>query len=49
MHERAFVLLPLLELDPDPLLPADRRVTGLPLDPSTRASVRTFAPPIDVP
>jgi 2-amino-4-hydroxy-6-hydroxymethyldihydropteridine diphosphokinase len=49
MHERAFVLVPLLELDPDPVLPGDRRVTGLPLDPSPRAGVRSFAPPIDVP
>ena len=49
MHERAFVLVPLLELEPDPLLPADHPVTSLPLGPSAPAAVRPFAPPIEVP
>lgn len=43
MHERAFVLVPLLELDPDPALPAGRRVSALRLELS---GVRVFAPPL---
>lgn len=44
MHERGFVLIPLLELDPDPLLPggqraADVRIEGL-------GEVRLHAPPL---
>lgn len=44
MHERAFVLIPLLELDPDPALPggrraADVRVEGL-------GGVRLYGPPL---
>jgi 2-amino-4-hydroxy-6-hydroxymethyldihydropteridine diphosphokinase len=49
MHERAFVLVPLLELDPDPLLPGDRQIESLQIGPSTNAAVRPFAPPIDLP
>jgi 2-amino-4-hydroxy-6-hydroxymethyldihydropteridine diphosphokinase len=41
MHERAFVLIPLAELDADPPLPAGRRMTELRIDP---AGVRLFAP-----
>jgi 2-amino-4-hydroxy-6-hydroxymethyldihydropteridine diphosphokinase len=48
MHERAFVLVPLLELEPDPLLPGDRQMQSIPLGP-TAGAVRPFAPPIDVP
>jgi 2-amino-4-hydroxy-6-hydroxymethyldihydropteridine diphosphokinase len=46
MHERAFVLVPLLELEADPLLPGGRRITSLRLGPGTLAEVRPFAPPI---
>ena len=49
MHERAFVLVPLFELEPDPLLPGDRTVDDLLLDPSALAMVRLFAPPIEPP
>jgi 2-amino-4-hydroxy-6-hydroxymethyldihydropteridine diphosphokinase len=49
MHERAFVLVPLLELDDDPLLPGDRKVKSLQLSRSTRAAVRPFAPPMEPP
>jgi 2-amino-4-hydroxy-6-hydroxymethyldihydropteridine diphosphokinase len=49
MHERAFVLVPLLELEADPLLPGDRKAKGLRLGRSTRAAVRPFAPPIERP
>lgn len=48
MHERGFVLVPLLELDPDPLLPGGRRVGSLRLAP-TALRVRPFAPPLVVP
>jgi 2-amino-4-hydroxy-6-hydroxymethyldihydropteridine diphosphokinase len=43
MLERAFVLLPLLELDPDPVLPDGRRVLDAAVD--TRGA-RPFAPPL---
>jgi 2-amino-4-hydroxy-6-hydroxymethyldihydropteridine diphosphokinase len=46
MHERAFVLVPLLELEADPLLPGGRRIASLRLEPGTLADVRPFAPPI---
>lgn len=45
MTERAFVVLPLLELDPDPVLPDGRRLLGLRLDAS---GVAPFAPPLVV-
>lgn len=48
MHERAFVLLPLIELDPDPMLPDGRRVLDIPLGPSAVAGARPFAPPLVV-
>lgn len=44
MHERAFVLVPLLELDPDPPLPGGRRAAGLRL--ADLGSVRVSAPPL---
>lgn len=44
MHQRAFVLVPLLELDPDPRLPAGRRAGDLRLD--ALGSVRLHAPPL---
>ena len=43
MLERAFVLLPLLELDPDPVLPDGRRVLDAAIDTD---GVRLFAPPL---
>lgn len=44
MHERAFVLVPLLELDADPLLPGRRRLADLRLGPRIMSGVRPFAP-----
>jgi 2-amino-4-hydroxy-6-hydroxymethyldihydropteridine diphosphokinase len=46
MHQRAFVLVPLLELDPDPPLPGGRRATDLRLEAGALGEVRPFAPPI---
>lgn len=43
MHERAFVLVPLLELAADPPLPGGRRVADLRLSPSALGDVRPFA------
>jgi 2-amino-4-hydroxy-6-hydroxymethyldihydropteridine diphosphokinase len=43
--ERAFVVLPLLELEPDPILPDGRRLVDLRLDTS---GVAPFAPPLVV-
>lgn len=48
MHERGFVLAPLLELVADPALPGGRRVASLRLGPELLAGVRLFAPPLDV-
>lgn len=44
MHERAFVLVPLLELDADPPLPGGRRISSLRLGPAALTDVRPFAP-----
>jgi 2-amino-4-hydroxy-6-hydroxymethyldihydropteridine diphosphokinase len=46
MKERAFVLVPLLDLDADPVLPDGTRVLDLPFDPS---GVRAFASPLELP
>jgi len=46
MHERAFVLVPLLELEPDPMLPGGRRVGELRLGDELSSGVRLFAPPM---
>ncbi len=46
MHERAFVMVPLLELDGDPSLPGGRKAGDLRLDPEQMAGVRAFAPPL---
>jgi 2-amino-4-hydroxy-6-hydroxymethyldihydropteridine diphosphokinase len=46
MHERAFVMVPLLEVDADPPLPGGRRVNDIRLDPDQLAGVRPFAPPL---
>jgi len=47
MHERAFVMVPLLELEADPLLPGERSPAGLRLNGAGR-SVRLFAPPVRI-
>jgi 2-amino-4-hydroxy-6-hydroxymethyldihydropteridine diphosphokinase len=49
MHERAFVLVPLLELDPDPLLPGRRRAAGELRRLSPLHGIRPFAAPLDRP
>lgn len=49
MHERGFVLVPLRELDPDPMLPGGRSVDSLRLAPGTVLGVHPFAPPLRVP
>jgi 2-amino-4-hydroxy-6-hydroxymethyldihydropteridine diphosphokinase len=49
MHERAFVLVPLLELDPDPVLPGRGRISQRRLAPTAVLGVRPFAPPLVVP
>ena len=46
MHQRAFVLLPLLELDADPMLPGGRRVSTMPLGADALEGARLFAPPL---
>jgi 2-amino-4-hydroxy-6-hydroxymethyldihydropteridine diphosphokinase len=49
MHERAFVLVPLAELDADPPLPGGRRLATLRLEPTAVLGVRPFAPPLGIP
>jgi 2-amino-4-hydroxy-6-hydroxymethyldihydropteridine diphosphokinase len=49
MHERAFVLVPLGELDADPPLPGGRRLSDVELPPGDVLGVRPFAPPLRVP
>jgi 2-amino-4-hydroxy-6-hydroxymethyldihydropteridine diphosphokinase len=49
MHERAFVLAPLLELESDPVLPGGRRIGDLRTDAVWLAGVRPQAPPLVVP
>lgn len=46
LHERAFVLMPLLELDPDPTLPDGSRLVDVRLGPDAADGVRLFAPPL---
>jgi 2-amino-4-hydroxy-6-hydroxymethyldihydropteridine diphosphokinase len=48
MHERGFVLAPLLELTADPPLPGNRKIATLRLGPDVLGGVRLFAPPLDV-
>ena len=48
MHERSFVLIPLLELTADPKLPAGRRVATLRLPPGALGGVRPFAPALPI-
>ncbi len=49
MQERAFVLIPLFELDPDPALPGGARLSNIRLAPGAVLGVRPFAPPLAVP
>ena len=46
LHQRAFVVLPLLDLDPDPQLPDGRRLVELP---APAGEARPYAPPLAVP
>jgi len=46
MHERGFVLVPLEELEPDPMLPGGRKLSALRLAPNAVFGVRPFAPPL---
>lgn len=46
MHERAFVLMPLLDLEPDPVLPDGTRLLDVRLGPHAAGGVRPFAPPL---
>lgn len=46
MTERAFVILPLLDIDPDPTLPDGRRVVELP---APDGEARPFAAPLRLP
>jgi 2-amino-4-hydroxy-6-hydroxymethyldihydropteridine diphosphokinase len=48
MHERGFVLVPLGELEADPMLPGGRRLASLRLAPDMVLGVRPFAPPLPV-
>jgi 2-amino-4-hydroxy-6-hydroxymethyldihydropteridine diphosphokinase len=46
MHERGFVLAPLLELDADPPLPAGVRLDVIRLAPDALVGIRVSAPPL---
>ncbi len=46
LHERAFVVLPLLDLDPDPVLPDGRRLLALA---APRGDARPVGPPLALP
>jgi len=48
MHERGFVLVPLGELEPDPMLPGGKTLATLRLTPDAVLGVRPFAPPLPV-
>ena len=48
LTERAFVLLPLLELAPDITLPGGRRLVDIRLGPDAVGGVRPFAPPMPI-
>jgi 2-amino-4-hydroxy-6-hydroxymethyldihydropteridine diphosphokinase len=49
LTERAFVVLPLLELDPDARLPDGSRLVDVRLGPDAAGEARPFAPPLEVP
>ena len=46
MHERGFVLIPLLELDADPPLAGGRKISTVRLGALALGGVRPFAPPL---
>ncbi len=46
LAERAFVLMPLLELEPDLALPGGRRLVDIRLGPDAVGGARPFAPPL---
>lgn len=48
MHERGFVLIPLRELEPEPMLPGGRSLADLRPAPGLALGVRPFAPPFVV-
>ena len=48
MTSRAFVLLPLLELDPDVRMPDGTRLVDIPLGPEAAGGARPFAPPLAI-
>ena len=48
MHERGFVLVPLGELETDPMLPGGRTLSALRVPPDELLGVRPFAPPLPV-
>jgi 2-amino-4-hydroxy-6-hydroxymethyldihydropteridine diphosphokinase len=49
MHERAFVLMPLLDIEPDITLPNGTRLLDVPLGADAAGGVRPFAPPLRLP
>lgn len=49
MTARAFVLMPLLELDPGAALPDGTRLVDLRLGPDAAGGARPFAPPLEIP
>lgn len=49
MVQRAFVLMPLLELDADPVLPDGTRVLDVRLGPGAALGARPYAPPLRIP
>ena len=48
MTQRAFVVLPLLDLDPDPVLPNGTRILDVRLSADQMSGARPFAPPLAV-
>jgi 2-amino-4-hydroxy-6-hydroxymethyldihydropteridine diphosphokinase len=49
MHQRAFVLLPLLDLEPNPVLPDGTRLLDVRLGPDAVSGVRPYLPPPAIP
>jgi 2-amino-4-hydroxy-6-hydroxymethyldihydropteridine diphosphokinase len=47
MHERGFVMIPLMELDAAPTLPGGRTASGLRMDAWSIGGVRPYAPPLE--
>ena len=48
MHERAFVLIPLMELSADPVLPGGQKLSTLRLPAPFLGAVRLYAPPLRI-